>query len=222
MQVEEILSINTILIADDHPLIQQYLTLVLRKLNPGCEILTTNVMIKTIQLVKTHPIDLLLLDVMLDDGISIGSIDLLKRVQPDMKILIVSTYSADAYGRRAISLGADGYIDKKVPLNELIDAIKSVISGMKYLRKDIIYSLAFPNKQTNDGNKNPFDLLTNREFEIAILLLQGKTITDVAVEINLQRSTVSTHKMKILEKLGVSNLLELQMLANKYDINQIP
>lgn len=221
MQTEEILSVSTILIADDHPLIQQYLTQVLVRLNPECEILTSNTMIKTIQLIKSKPVDLLLLDIMLDDGISIGSIDLLKRLQPNMKILVLSTYSADAYGNRAILLGADGYLDKKVPLSELVIAIKTVISGQKYLRKDLIYNLAFSNKNTN-FDKSPFELLTNREFEIVILLLQGKSISEIGTAINLQRSTVSTHKMKILEKLNVTNLLELQALASKFNISLAP
>lgn len=221
MQTEEILSVSTILIADDHPLIQQYLTQVLIRLNPECEILTSNTMIKTIQLIKGKPVDLLLLDIMLDDGISIGSIDLLKRLQPNMKILVLSTYSADAYGNRAILLGADGYLDKKVPLSELVIAIKTVISGQKYLRKDLIYNLAFANKNTN-FDKSPFELLTNREFEIVILLLQGKSISEIGSIINLQRSTVSTHKMKILEKLNVTNLLELQALASKFNISLTP
>lgn len=221
MQTEEILSVSTILIADDHPLIQQYLTQVLIRLNPECEILTSNTMIKTIQLIKGKPVDLLLLDIMLDDGISIGSIDLLKRLQPNMKILVLSTYSADAYGNRAILLGADGYLDKKVPLSELVIAIKTVISGQKYLRKDLIYNLAFANKN-NTFDKSPFELLTNREFEIVILLLQGKSISEIGSIINLQRSTVSTHKMKILEKLNVTNLLELQALASKFNISLTP
>jgi two-component system, NarL family, invasion response regulator UvrY len=218
MQNEEILGVSTILIADDHPLIQQYLTQMLKRLNPDCEILTANIILKVIQLAKTQPIDLLLLDIMLDDGISISNIDVLKRIQPQMKILVLSTYSADAYGSRAIQLGADGYIDKKVPLNELINAVKTVMSGQKYLRKDIVYNLAFPNAK-NNFNKSPFELLTNREFEIVLLMLQGKTISDIGTEINLQRSTVSTHKMKIFEKLGVSNVLELQSMANKYNIS---
>ncbi len=221
MQTEELLSVNTIVIADDHPLIQQYLTQVLIRLNPECEIMTSNTMIKTIQLVKSKPVDLLLLDIMLDDGISIGSIDLLKRIQTDMKILVLSTYSADAYGNRAILLGADGYLDKKVPLKELVSAIKTVLSGQKYLRKDLIYNLAFPNKG-NSYDKSPFELLTNREFEIVILLLQGKSISDIGTIINLQRSTVSTHKMKILEKLNIANILELQALATKYNISLAP
>jgi len=138
-----------------------------------------------------------------------------------MKILVLSTYSADSYVNRAILLGADGYLDKKVPLNELVEAIKTVLSGQKYLRKDLIYGLAFPNKKTNFA-KNPFEVLTNREFEIVVLILQGKSISEIGVIINLQRSTVSTHKMKILEKLNVTNILELQALATKFNISLAP
>lgn len=220
MQSEEALSINTILIADDHPLIQQYLSQIFTKLNPECEIFTSNIMTKTIQIIKSQPIDLLLLDIMLDDGISIGNIDLLKRLQPNMKILVLSSYSADAYGNRAILLGADGYLDKKVPLMELVEAIRTIMNGQKYLRKDLIYNLAFPsNNKKTSFEQSPFELLTNREFEIVVLLLQGKSISDIGTAINLQRTTVSTHKMKILEKLNVANLLELQALATKYDIS---
>lgn len=211
--------LGRVLIAEDHPLVQVSLTELVHNINPEAEIITTTMSVRLVATVKEKMPDLLLLDVLLEDGVSLNNIDVLKGINPAMKILIVSTMSDETYGKRSLHLGADGFIDKKSSLEEMRNAIISVMNDQKYLSNDIMYKLAF-SKHDVSYSSSPFEALTNREYDIMMLMLEGKTMADISNTVNLQRSTVSTHKMKMMSKLSVKNLLELQALAIKYNVRK--
>jgi DNA-binding NarL/FixJ family response regulator len=155
---------------------------------------------------------------MLDDGISIGNIGRLKTIQPDLKVLVISNYNSDQFGQKAITMGADGYIEKKAPIVELVKAITTVMEDEEmYFKKELLYNIAFGGKQ-NRTLHNPFDLLSKQEFAIAVLLLQSKTRKEIATELNIRENTVSMHKASILEKLKINGVLALRELARYHNI----
>lgn len=204
----------TVMIADDHPLVRNSLKQIIRKIYPDFEVLYTNTMIKLIDLLKTNSVDFLLLDVMLDDGISLGNIETLRKIRPELKILVLSHYSTEQFGKKALELGADGYIEKNASMSELVKALNAVLEDDIYFKPEALLNLAFNRKFYN----NPFDMLTKREFEVAVALLQAKRRDQIANELKIKVNTISMHKAKIFEKLKISSILSLKELAQKNNI----
>ena len=120
------------------------------------------------------------------------------------------------YALRFIKAGAMGFISKDAPLDEIKKAIDQVVNGKKYISEEMLFVLA--EGTSANANTNPFSTLSAREFEIVSMLLNGKTISLIAADLNLGISTVGTHKGRIFTKLKVTNLLELKELANSFNL----
>lgn len=120
------------------------------------------------------------------------------------------------YAKRFMRSGAMGFLSKDAPLQEIIRAIDTVLANKKYISETIAAILA--EDSYSKKAENPFDDLSKREFEIAKLLLTGQTLTEISQGLNIQTSTVGTHKQRLFEKLAVTNLLELKELATTYNL----
>ena len=207
-----------VLIVEDHPLVASFFVDLMTDLYPACKTYTANSNRGAISIIKAHQFALIVLDINLLDGISISWIDMIKRMQPDVRILMVSTLPEETFGLRTLQLGADGYINKTASVATITDAIKTIMAGQKFISPSLLDTLL---KESVPGAKkpdNPFDLLSSREFEIAVLLVNGDTAVTISNMLGLQRSTVSTHKMQILKKLNVENVIELNTLAIQHKI----
>ena len=121
--------------------------------------------------------------------------------------------SETLYGKRFIKAGADGYLSKDASVEEVKKAIETVLNGRRYLSADLMDAFI------GEEQKNPFNTLSDREFEIASLLLTGLSIIEIASKIHLQPSTVGTYKARIFEKLHVSNILQLKEQAALYNFS---
>ena len=135
---------------------------------------------------------------------------------PDSKVLIFSMSSESVHAKRYLKFGAKGFISKEAPLEEIIKAIKIILDNRRYISESLATQLA--NESFESPTDNPFNKLSSREFEIASLLLSGQTISTIGAKINIRVSTVGTHKSRMFEKLGVSNLLQLKELASTYNV----
>lgn len=207
------------LLAEDHPLVVHCVKEILKEFYSTASVTHTDNIARLINLIKENKYDLLMLDIMLSDGLSLSNLEYIKTVQPDMKVIVLTTFPEDTYARWALQLGADGFVNKTAPFDEVANAIKTVINGRKYLSQEMLYQLSFE-KSGKKKESIPFNTLSEREFEIMWLLLDGKTVTQIAELLHLQRSTISTHKIKIFEKLNITNLFELNQMAIVYDIKR--
>ena len=135
---------------------------------------------------------------------------------PDSKVLIFSMSSESVHAKRYLRYGAKGFVSKEVGLEEIIKAIKIILDNRRYISDALANQLASETFDTQTAN--PFNKLSTREFEIASLLLTGQTISNISAKINIRVSTVGTHKARMFEKLGVSNLLQLKELASTYNV----
>ncbi len=122
----------------------------------------------------------------------------------------------DIYGKRILNNGADGFLNKRADEQELKEAVTTVLAGDKYISRKLQRQMA--EEVITKKMSNPFDRLSDREFEIMILLLQGKSLTDIGTEISIQVSTVGTHKTRLFDKLNVTSLMELSKVASAYEI----
>lgn len=151
--------------------------------------------------------DVLLLDISMPGLTGLDLLKVLKTHRPKLKVLILSMYPEHQYAIRALKAGAAGYINKASAAEELIEAIKKVYSDGKYITLDIAERFLFEFDSHTD--KQPHELLTDREYQILCMIASGKTVSMIAEELNLSVKTVSTHRVHILEKMGMKNNAEL-------------
>jgi DNA-binding NarL/FixJ family response regulator len=118
------------------------------------------------------------------------------------------------YALRVLSAGAKGFVSKDAELEELKKAIKIAMLGKTYITQNVADLLS---QQQFKKTENPFTTLSPREFQIANLLLEGKSVSEISKSLFLQNSTVGTHKGKIYHKLKVANLIELKEMASVYN-----
>ena len=168
------------------------------------------------QLLSEHQYGLVIMDIQMPNTDTLGLMEHIKEIYPDTKVLIYSMSAEKVYAKRFIRSGAMGFLSKDSPLLEITKAIDTVLNNKYYISEAIAETLA----QDSYSKKasNPFDDLSKREFEIAKLLLSGQTLTGISQMLNIQTSTVGTHKHRLFEKLAVSNLLELKELATTYNL----
>ncbi len=169
-----------------------------------------------IEFVKNNLVDIVLLDVALPDMNGLDIMKEMKSIKPRLKVLVVSMHSEQTYALRFFRSGAAGYITKDRPIPELIEAIKIVMSGQKYINpliaQQLIFDLGF------DSEKPPHEKLSDREFEVMCLIASGKTVTQISNELFLSSRTVSTYRARILEKMELKNNAELTYYAVKQDL----
>lgn len=196
-----------VLIADDHSVVRQGVSLILREAFPNMEVSHTDTFEKALELVKTNEVELLLLDINLPGGNSVSMVSAIYALRPDIKILMFSAYDEEQYAIRYIHAGVHGYLNKLSSEEEIIEAVQTILKGGKYISskvKDRIFENAL-----NKTPDNPLDTLSNRELEIAEMLVQGDGNLEIANKLDIRMSTVSTYKSRIFEKLGVSNIVSL-------------
>lgn len=195
------------LIVDDHSVVRQGVSLIIKELFLNASIYMAGNFKDTFKLLKEVKFELLILDINFPDGNSINILAEIKAIQPDLKILIFSAYDENIYAMRYLNAGASGYLKKETTEDEMKEAINSMISSGKYITqnvKDRILDFYISKKPTN-----PLDLLSNREIEVAQLLIKGYGNLEILELLNLNKTTVSTYKNRIFEKLEIDNLADL-------------
>ncbi len=143
----------------------------------------------------------------------IGGLEALNRIiakDPAARILVLSAHEDTMHPRRVLKAGALGYLSKRSAAEELIQAIRQVAQGKTFIEPGIAQQLAM---QQLTGDKNPVDVLSAREFEVFMLLAQGKTVVDIAAMLHLSPRTVGTHLYNIKQKLNASNSAEIALIA---------
>ena len=170
------------------------------------------------QKIQDTDYDLLLLDIHMPETNSFELLKSILNTKPDSKVLIFSMNSESMYAKRFIKAGAMGFVSKDWPIEELRKAVDLILNNEKYFSNAFIESAL--DEKIGKGNNNPFSNLSDREFEITNLLLEGKGVGEISLLLNIKNSTTGTYKARIFEKLNVQNVLQLNELAVLYDIKK--
>jgi two-component system, NarL family, invasion response regulator UvrY len=203
------------LLIDDHGIVRSGLKLILSGLFKPCEIDEAENGQTALEKLNEHTYDLVILDIRMPDTNTLQLMEQLKVAFPDLKVIIFSMNSESIYAIRFLKAGARGFVNKDAPLEDVIKAINLVLNNKKYISDTVMEQLAeFGISQ----EENLFNHLSPREFEIAYLLAKGERISTIAHSLNLQVSTVGTHKSRIFDKLKITKLMELKELATMYDL----
>jgi len=204
------------LLVDDHAIIRSGLKDLLSQMYHPAEIKEAENGQAAVEMLKQSDYSLVVMDVQMPGTDTLGLMEYIHITYPKLKVLIFSMSAENIYAKRFLKAGAKGFISKYEPLDEVKKAIDIVLSGKRYISETLAQTLA--EASTGRSPENPFTKLSAREFEIANLLLSGETLSEIAKTRNLSVSTVGTHKSRLFEKLGISNLLELQELARSYNL----
>jgi len=204
----------TFLIADDHSVVRQGISLVIKELFLNAKIHTAGTFKETLKAVKENKFDLLVLDINFPDGNSINIIPEVKYLQPDIKILIFTAYDESIYAMRYLNAGASGFLNKGCSEDEIKNAVKSMITSGKYVTQTIKDRIL--DSYISKTPINPLEKLSIREVEVARLLIKGYGNLEISDLLQIKKTTVSTFKNRVFEKLEIDNLAALIELFQLY------
>jgi len=203
-----------VLIADDHPVVRDGLKTMLSS-DPEVRVVgEASDGDEALRLMHDVEWDVAVLDYSMPGK---GGVDLLSQVKhdyPDRPVLILSIYPEDPHGMRALKAGAAGYITKESAGEELTAAVKKVMSGGRYVSAALAEKLAA--RLTPDQDRPPHERLSDREYRVMWLLASGRSLQQIAEEMHLSPSTVSTYRGRILKKLALTSNVELVHYAMKH------
>ena len=203
-----------VLIADDHPVVRQGLKMILTA-DPEVHVVAeASDGDEALQLAHQVEWDVAVLDYSMPGR---GGVDLLAAVKhdyPDRPVLILSIYPEDPHGMRALKSGAAGYITKESAGEELTAAVKKVMTGGRYVSASLAEKLAA--RLTPEQERPPHERLSDREYRVMWLLASGRSLHQIAEEMHLSPSTVSTYRGRILKKLSLTSNVELVHYAMKH------
>lgn len=197
-----------ILVVDDQEVVRYGTTLILQKSIEDAHVSEASSFEDTLKMLSTKKFDLVILDIDMPGGNNHQMLDVIRLRHPDIKILIFSSYDEQIFGWRYLEAGADGFLSKKTGIEEIKNAVKTLLRDEKYLSPALKQTLLnnFTNKKSA---ANPIQRLSSRENNIMQLLIKGSSVAEIAEKLSLQISTVSTYKKRIFEKLQVSNVIEM-------------
>ncbi len=207
-----------VLVVDDHDLVRMGISRMLAD-SPDIEVVAeADSGDMAIQIARQLTPDVILLDVNMPNIGGVEATKRLKQLNDKLKILAVSSLTRQPYPSMLLKAGVNGYITKGTPLDEMIKAIKKVYQGGKYFSSEVAEQLAEILLTDNDGS--PFDLLSEREKQVAMMVVNCQSPQQIAEQLFVSVKTVNTYRYRIFEKLSVDSDVKLTHLAMRHGLIQ--
>ncbi len=199
----------TVVLVDDHELVRTGFRMILQK-QPDIEVCgEAGTAEEGLKLIKSQSPKVALVDVHMPGMSGVELTERVVRAKLATHIVIVSVVDDARFPKRLLDAGALGYLTKGCTAEELLSAVRQVAKGRRYLASAVAQQLALA---TLDGSDSPFDALSTRELEVAMMLVRGKPVTVIGEQLNLSPKTVSTYKQRLMEKLQVDHVIGLAHL----------
>jgi DNA-binding NarL/FixJ family response regulator len=200
-------------VVDDHAVVREGLKRIIAD-NPGMAVTAeAGDGPEAMKVIRSEPCDVVVLDITMPNK---SGLDVLKEIHsetPRLPILVLSMHSEDQYAVRVLRAGAAGYLTKESAPARLVQAIRKVVRGGKYVSPTLAEKLVYD--LNSNSAKAPHEILSDREYQVLCMIASGKTVTMIAAELGLSVKTVSTYRVRILEKLAMKNNAELTRYAIK-------
>ncbi len=206
-----------ILIADDHAIVRGGLKQIIATTTDIVAAGEATHGAEVIDKVRQADLDLLLLDMTMP---GLSGVDLVRRVRgdkPDLPILVLSMHNEGQVVSRALRAGAAGYVTKDSDPTILLSAIRKVAAGGRFIDPALVDAIVF---EVGDSDKAPHECLSDREFQVLQKIVGGEAIGEIGASLNLSAKTISTHKMRLMQKLGVDNNADLIRYAIRHGLAQ--
>lgn len=169
-----------------------------------------------LQLAVAEDFGLVMLDISLPDAPVVETVMMLRRRRPDLPILIVSMHAEEQYAVNLLRAGASGFFSKAGEAKDLLEALRTILAGRKYISPLLAEALAL--EAAGHAPEPPHRQLSNREFQIFVQLACGKTVTEIAQEVHLSVKTISTYRTRILQKMECTRNADLTAYALKHNL----
>jgi two-component system invasion response regulator UvrY len=203
-----------ILLADDHVMFREGVKKVLSGMPEFVVVDEASNAAEVLE--KASRCDVVVLDIAMPGRDGIDVLRQLKHLNAHLQVLILSMYPEDQYAFRAIKAGASGYLTKNKASSELIEAIRRVASGRKYISAEVAEQLADDLEHETEGPLH--QKLSDREYQVMCMIASGKTVKQIAEELSLSVSTISTLRSRILKKLGMATNADLTHYAFQHGL----
>jgi two-component system invasion response regulator UvrY len=200
-----------ILIADDHTVVRKGLRQILLEEFPSAEIIETSDAATLFLKVLREEWDVVITDISMPDKSGLEVLQQIRRDYPKLPVLILSAHSEDQYAIRSLKAGASGYLCKDSASEELVIAIRRILMGKKYITASLAEKLAFHLDQESD--RPPHENLSDREFEVMKFIAGGKVVSEIAAQLCLSVTTISTYRARILTKMNMKTNYDLTRYA---------
>ena len=204
---------KNVLLVDDHDIVRQGLKNLIE--------LETDIRVtgeaasgsEALKLVRANKYDIIVLDISMPDKNGVDTMHDLKHVAPDLPVLILSGYSEAQYALNLIRSGCKGYLSKGADSSEIIKAIKTIANGKRYISAELAELMT--DQLSHPSEKQLHESLSHREFQVFFKLSSGLSPTEIGAELNISTKTVSTYRMRILEKMSLKTNADLTYYAIK-------
>ena len=204
-----------IIVIDDHDLVRFGLVRLLSDVAGIRVVADGNSGQRAVDLAKEYEPDIILMDLRMPGMDGIEATKKIQRLFPEIKIIAVTACDDDPFPARLLQAGASGYLTKGASTDEMIQAIKTVMAGKKYLTPSIAQKLAL---QSLGASDNPFNDLSDREMQIATMICSCKKVQEISDTLCLSPKTVNTYRYRVFEKLSVTSDVELTHLAIRHGL----
>lgn len=200
-----------LLIGDDHTVVRRGLKQIIEE-QPDMKVEgEAGSAAEVLDLVRKQGFDLLVLDITMPGKSGLDVLKEIKQEKPKLPVLILSMHPEDQYAVRVLKAGAAGYLTKESAPEQLVEAVRKIVSGGRYISPSLAEKLALELQIPSD--KAPHELLSDREYEVLCLIASGKTVMEIAKQLALSVKTISTYRSRILEKMNMKTNAELTHYA---------
>jgi DNA-binding NarL/FixJ family response regulator len=205
-----------VLIADDHELVRRGLRAVLMDEFAGVEIGEAGDTGEALALIRSQQWDVAVLDITMPGRGGLYVLEELRRASPRTPAIVLSMHPEDQYAVRALRAGADGYLTKEAAPDRLVDAVRKVLGGGKFISDALAERLV--SQLGVDPDRPLHDALSDREFQVMKLIASGKTVGEIAEQLSLSAKTISTYRARLLEKMSMRTNAEVTRYAIEHGL----
>ena len=202
-----------ILITDDHAVVRKGLLQILRDDFKKAEFVEAGNATEALDRIRKENWDIVVLDITMPGRSGLEALKEIKEARPKLPVLVLSMHPEDQFAARVLKAGASGYMTKESAPDELVGAVRKIVAGGRYVSPALAEKMA--SYLAIDTLKPPHERLSDREFVVLRMIASGKTVSRVAEELSLSVKTVSTYRVRILEKMGMASNAELTHYAIK-------
>jgi len=203
-----------ILLVDDHELVRTGVSKILNEVKGFKVINECETGEEAIKFCRENEPDIILMDM---DMPGMGGLEATKKIlrfAPEAKIIMLTIHAEDPFPTKVMQIGAAGYLTKGTAPNEMVNAIRAVNSGQRYLPAEIAQQMAL--SQFKSSKETPFSELSDRELQIMLMITRGEKVPDISEHLHLSTKTINSYRYRMFEKLGVGNDVELTHLAIRH------
>jgi len=203
-----------ILLVDDHELVRTGVSKILNEVKGFKVIDECETGEEAIVFCRQTEPDVILMDM---DMPGMGGLEATKkilRLSPEVKVIMLTAHTEDPFPTKVMQIGAAGYLTKGAAPKEMINAIRAVNSGQRYLPAEIAQQMAL--SQFKSADENPFSELSDRELQIMLMITRGKKVPDISENLHLSTKTINSYRYRMFEKLDIGNDVELTHLAIRH------